>query len=303
MTRRIARLSIILLALALQFAAAEELTPLQGLNALPEKEPSQLSQQDGSPLAVKALGIRAELWKHAETAHFIYHYRQSHVATPISVEAEFHYRVIVKELARDDASPAPKAHIYIFEKPEDWEVFQFAGQLEPWTGGIQSGNSLFIVRDPSYRFSDNSLGHEIVHLLLRRFYGTRVPLWLNEGFAQYASKNAHASFQRARGYLAKPSSNSVARENLFALSKLALMSYPPAAQVDTFYDQSERLVRFLVAADRAKFIELLGSTATGEAFETALSRTNSTMFPTMAALEEKFIAYATKDSISLVQDR
>ena len=146
-----------------------------------------------------------------------------------------------------------KAHIYIFEKPADWAVFQSAGQLEPWTGGIRSGSSLFIVRNPAFKFTDNSLGHEVVHLMVRRLYGDRVPLWLNEGLAQCLSKNAHASYQRARGYLAKPSSNGIPAEKLFALSALATMHYPPAAQVDTFYDQSERLVRFLVAADRGSF--------------------------------------------------
>ena len=272
---------------------------MSGLNALAEVEFARLTQQDRNPLGIKALAINAADWKHAETEHFIYHYQRSYVATPVAVEAEFHFRVVLKELAKSEVQWIEKAHIYIFEKPADWESFQSAGQLEPWTGGIQSGSSLFIVRNPAYKFTDNSLGHEVVHLMVRRLYGARVPLWLNEGLAQCLSKNAHASYQRARGYLAKPYSNGIPAEKLIPLSTLITMSYPPGAQVDTFYDQSERLVRFLIATDREKFIELLQLTANGEPFEAALARTSAATFPSLAALEEKFRPYATKDATTV----
>ena len=284
--------------------AAAQLNDASGLHSLPEVELLRLSQQDRNPLGTKALAINPADWKHAETEHFIYHYQRSYVATPVAVEAEFHFRVVLKELAKTDVQWTEKAHIYIFEKPADWQSFQSAGQLEPWTGGIQSGNSLFIVRNPAYKFTDNSLGHEVVHLMVRRLYGARVPLWLNEGLAQCLSKNAHASYLRARGYLAKPSSNGIPAEKLFTLGTLTTMHYPPAAQVETFYDQSERLVRFLISADRAKFLELLQLMANGDALETALSRTSNAAFPSLAALEEKFRPYATKDASTVaLQDR
>ena len=126
-------------------------SPASGLNALPEVEFSRLSQRDPNPLGAKALAIHPEQWKHGETEHFIYHFVDSFVVTPISVEAEFHYRVVAKELEREQVS-APtdiKSHIYVFQKPEDWQQFQSAGKLEPWTGGIHSQGSLFIVRDPA----------------------------------------------------------------------------------------------------------------------------------------------------------
>ena len=280
-----------------------QLAPGTGLSSLPEVSFAQLTHHDRNPLGTKALAINAADWKHGETEHFIYHYQRSYVATPVAVEAEFHFRVVLKELGQTEAQWPEKAHIYIFERPADWQSFQSAGQLEPWTGGIQSGSSLFIVRNPAYKFSDNTLGHEVVHLMVRRLYGMRVPLWLNEGLAQCLSKNAHASYQRARGYLAKPYSNGIPGEKLLSLTALMTMSYPPAAQVETFYDQSERLVRFLIAADRAKFIELLQLTANGETLEAALPRTGGA-FTSLAALEEAFRPYATKDAASVaLQDR
>lgn len=272
---------------------------ISGMNGLQEVPFPQLTQKDQNPLGAKALAIQAEGWKHAETEHFIYHYQRSFVATPVAMEAEFHFRVVTKELSRPDVPWPQKAHIYIFEQPEAWESFQSAGQLEQWTGGIQSGGSLFIVRNPAYRFTDNSLGHEVAHLVLHRMHGDKIPLWLNEGFAQYVSKGAHASYQRARGYLSKPWSNGVAADKLFPLATLATMSYPAADKIRPFYDQSERLVRFLVASDKPKFLELLDLLASGQSFESALSRTNAVAFPTVAALEEKFAVYASKDVASV----
>src|SRR5437868_3559144 len=107
-------------------------------SSLREIDFAQLSERDPNSLGKKALAIHPEQWKHSESDHFIYHFVHTFVATPISVEAEFHYRVITKELERDNNTPNPKSHIYVFEQPQDWQQFQSAGQLEPWSGGIHS---------------------------------------------------------------------------------------------------------------------------------------------------------------------
>ena len=148
-------------------------------SSLADVEFSQLSQRDPNPLGEKALALHLEQWKHAETDHFIYHFAHSYVATPISVEAEFHYRVVAKELERDQPLTDIKSNVYIFERPEDWQQFQGLGELEKWTGGIHSQGSLFILRNPEQKFSGNLLGHEIVHLVLHRFYADGIP-WLVE---------------------------------------------------------------------------------------------------------------------------
>ena len=272
-----------------------------GLNALPEIEFAQLSQRDPNPLGEKALAIHPEQWKHGETDHFIYHFVHSYVATPVSVEAEFHYRVVAKELEREPPAGDTKSHVYIFEKPDDWHQFQAFGHLEPWTGGIHSAGSLFIQRDPSYKFAGNVLGHEIVHLVLHRFYPDGVPCWLNEGFAQYISKGAHASYQRARGYLAKPHSEAIAVDGLIPLTKLTAITYPPSDNVNTFYDESERLVRFLASIDKAAFLALLDALARHQPFEVAFGRAYAGKFISIIALEEKFREYAAKDFGTTVQ--
>jgi hypothetical protein len=275
-------------------AAAED-SPVTGLNSLSEVEFSQLSQRDPNPLGEKALAVHPEQWKHAETEHFIYHFVHSYVATPVSVEAEFHYRVIAKELERDQPPTDTKSHIYIFERPEEWQQFQVFGKLEPWSGGIHSAGSLFIQRNPAYKFSNNLLGHEIVHLVLHRFYTDGIPCWLDEGFAQYISKDAHAAYERARGYIAKPHSEAIAPQELIPLAALVAMTHPPSDRVASFYDESERLVRFLAATDKPSFLALLDTLARHQPLETVLPRLYGGKFGNITMLEEKFREYATKD--------
>ncbi len=291
------------LACALAFASAGgagavEPDSSSGLNALPELDLKSLSQLDWNPLGARALAIRPQEWKHGETEHFIYHFVHSYVATPISIEAEFNYRVIAEELGLTTMPAASgKSHIYIFEKPEDWKLFQGSAHLEPWTGGIHSSGSLFILRDPSYKFSDNSLGHEIAHLILFRVYQRILPRWLDEGFAEYISRLARASYQRARNYNARPHSQSIPADRLIPLARLTtLIDYPPGEEIRVFYHESERLVRFLASADPLAFRALLDSVARGEAFDTALSRHYSARFLDAAALQTAFGAYASKDA-------
>src|SRR5712671_7614698 len=98
------RFSSGLLSLTAVFASAafaQVPVPTPGLNALPEVEFSRLSQRDPNPLGAKALAIHPEQWKHAETEHFIYHFSDPFTVTPVSVDAEFQYQVVAKELQRE----------------------------------------------------------------------------------------------------------------------------------------------------------------------------------------------------------
>ncbi|MBV9619167.1 MAG: hypothetical protein JO201_08140 [Verrucomicrobia bacterium] len=287
--------------LGLSFLCGVAYAQINESSSLQEIEFSQLSQQDPNPLGEKALAIHPEQWKHAESEHFIYHFVHSYVATPVSVEAEFHYRVIAKELEREQLTTDIKSHIYIFERPEEWQQFQAFGRLEKWTGGIHSAGSLFIQRNPAYKFSNNSLGHEIVHLVLHRFYTDSIPSWLDEGLAQFISKDAHASYQRARGYISKPHAESIALQDLIPVATLVALRQPPSDQVHTFYNESERLVRFLAMTDKPAFLNLLDALARHQPFEATLARFYLANFPNLSSLDEKFRDYASKDFGSSLQ--
>ena len=266
----------------------------QGLNALKEVSYHALSSTRVTPLGGAALSIRPTEWKHAETDNFIYHYFHDFIATPVSVEAEFYYRVIAKDLNKDTSHWERKANIFIFELPVDWDAFRTKGSLDPWTGGLHSRGELFIQRDPNLKFKGNTLGHEIAHLVVDRFYGSNVPLWLNEGYAEYISRVAYASYYRARGYEAKPRTDGLTAASFVPLDRLTrAVTYPSDVnEVLAFYTESEKLVRFLNAADKSRFLVLLDALARGSLFENALHTAYGTLYPTPSQLEAAFRPYA-----------
>lgn len=289
------RRRFLLLAAALAPLALHGQTPENSLREVPVQA---LSDRSFTPLGQAALSIRPNDWKHAETTNFIYHYFQSFIAAPVAVEAEFYYRVITKDLGKDTTQWERKSHIYIFESDEDWGAFQRRGALDPWTGGAHSQGSLFIQRDPKVKFKGNTLGHEVTHLVIERFYGTGVPLWLNEGYAEYASVICYSAFNRARGYASRPTSRPVPASLFLPLAQLtSLMSYPQdPMQVTVFYHESERLVRFLSATDKKGFHAFLEAMARGNRIETALNKGFAARFINLEALEVAFKSYATQNN-------
>ena len=275
------------------------LTALSEENAsgLPELTFYQLTDRSLGLLGQAALGIRSVEWKHAETKNFVYHFFHSYVAGPVSVEAEFYYGVVAKELEKDTAQWERKSHIFIFEKAEDWAVFQKNGALDPWTGGLHCQGELFIVRNPEAKFQGSTLGHEVTHLVVHRFFGNGVPLWLNEGYAEYAASRNYAAFFRARGYRSRPVSRSLPPGQFLPLAQLtALMAYPQEdLQVATFYAESEKLVRYLSSLDKRGFGVFFEALSRGNRFDSALSKGFGSRFSSLEALETEFKAYASKN--------
>ncbi len=268
------------------------------LGAIPTVEFQKLSDPYVSNLGRHALSIRAKDWKHGETDNFIYHFYNSFIATPVSVEAEFYYRFMATDLGKDDARWERKGHIFIFEEAGDWQAFKSQAQLDPWTGGVHSNNELFILRDRSQRWKGHILAHETAHLVIDRFFGgTNVPLWLNEGYAEYAGVRAYSAFWRARNYSSAPRSRSVDPKRFIPLLDLtSTRSYPSDYEVVAdFYVQSERLVRFLNATDEEKFPEFLQQMASGKRFDTALTSAYRAHWQIMAQFEREFKPYASKD--------
>ena len=266
--------------------------PLEPLRELPF---GSLSSTALGRLGQAALAVRPTEWRHAETANFILHFFHSYVAGPVSVEAEFYYRVVAKDLGKENTRWELKSHIFIFENPADWSQFRTAGGLDPWSGGLHAQGELFIQRDPSYRWQGHSLGHEVTHLVVHRFFGADVPLWLNEGYAEYAARVAYATFYRARGRSARPrfsaaDGGSGGPNALLPVKDLTeRMTYP--ADVDAvrvFYAESQCLVRFLAGDDKTKFLRMFDMLAHGSLFESALRLNYGSRFVPLTVFENEF---------------
>jgi hypothetical protein len=274
-----------------------------GAQALRSVPLSELSHAPSSAFSKAAFLISASKWKHAEGRNFIYHYFDHSTAAAVATESEFYYGFFSRELGRDTTDWERKGHIYIFNSQAEWELFKVAGQLDPWTGGIHSNNELFILRPEGQKFGGHTLAHEVVHLVLFRFYGPGIPLWLNEGYAEYGGIRAYATFYRIRGYRAKPHSRPVSEEGVIPLADfVSITNYPADVfKASLFYDQSERLVRFLSAASKPAFGKFLEYMSKGNTFESALAKSYKTQFPTVTALERQFRAYVSQEFSSSIK--
>ena len=266
------------------------------LDALPELPLSQLSDPGNSTLGQAALAVRPADWHHAETPHFILHFFHNFVAAQVAGELEFYYHAIATELHQDTNTWDRKSHDYIFENQGDWHAFQQKAQLDPWTGGIHSEGNLFIIRDPSYKFDGRSLGHETAHLVLYRFLGPAIPLWLNEGYAENSSIRFYAGLEKERGYTSIPHSAVITASNYIPVPTLTSMAaYPDdVTQVSIFYKESEKLVAFLRAQSTEGFITFMEALGHGSTLDDALSRGFGSRFPTIDDLDREFAAYAQR---------
>ena len=135
------------------------------------------------------------------------------------------------------------------------------------------------------------------HLVIDRFFGSNVPIWLNEGYAEYISRVAYASYYRARGYDSHPRTAELAAADYLPLAQLTnLLTYPgDIRQVAAFLRRvGEARPGFLNMVDKAKFQEVLQGVATGRMFESALAGAYGTRLPSLHALEEEFRPYATQ---------
>lgn len=291
-------LRVLALVLVCIFGARASAQEIEGL--LKEVPFQSLSDRSVTTLGQAALSIRPNEWKHAESPNFVYHFFQGAIAAPVSVEAEFYYRVVSKDLEKDTTQWERKSHIYIFESDADWKAFQQRGSLDPWTGGIHSEGSLFVLRNPEMKFKGYSLGHEVTHLVIHRFYGSGVPVWLNEGYAEYSGIRCYAAFNRARGYMARPVSRSVPDGLYIPVGQLTTMvTYPKdEAQVAAFYAESNRLVRFLEKTDKRGFGIFLDAMSKGNRFDTALNKGFAARFVNVDALDREFKPYATQNGMS-----
>lgn len=95
---------------------------------------------------------------------------------------------------------------------------------------------------------------------------------------------------------AKPYSDAIPKEDLIPLNALITITHPLAERVVTFYNEAERLVRFLAATDKPSFLALLGAVARHQPLKTILSRLYAGRFANVSILEEQFRDYASKEA-------
>lgn len=213
---------------------------------LEEKKFEALSNRDTGPLGAKALALQPQKWKHAETDHFIIHYRRATEAQKVVREIEYTLWFVAQSLGASKDRYAKKSHVYVFQDEREWIDFRSGAGVPDWCASFALGDHLFLhVGGAGEGFNSPMLAHETTHAVVARLYpGRRWPVWLNEGFAEYMSTASLA----ARKHVWTQGMQKELSEATLSLSELvATKSYPINREdVTRFYQSAQKLVRFLM---------------------------------------------------------
>src|SRR3990167_5332979 len=143
--------------------------------------------------------VSAQDWQQVKGDHFIVYYsKDAAMAKEVSKKAEIYYNKVATDLGYARHSNFwqwdKRVKIYLYATPED---FQKTTGQPAWSHGMASYMDKTIhAYETSEQFLESILPHEITHLIFRDFVGFegQVPLWLDEGVAQWQedAKRANA---------------------------------------------------------------------------------------------------------------
>lgn len=228
-------------------------------------------------------------WSVVKGKHFLVYYQpgDAQLAEKTVALAEAHCERIRKELRfvkRDDFWTWDN-RVKVFIHPSR-EAFQRATGAPEWAGGRSS-----VARKEIASYSDDrefprgALPHEIAHLVLRDFVGFKgeIPVWLNEGVAQWADSDRREDTLRLARELA-------ARHTLTPLRTLAGVKDTrglDAGQAAGLYAQAVSLVGYLIQTHGAEsFHTLCAQIRDGKDLDAALKFTYPGTLRTIEDLEK-----------------
>ncbi len=241
-------------------------------------------------LALPCLASDQE-WKEEKSRHFIVHYldNDSRFARTVAHKAEEEYRRISTDLGFKKFDNywtwGNRAKIYIYKTKRQ---FTLETKAPPWASGKAEykGRKIYTCRDSS-DFIDSILPHEMTHLVFRDFMGFEgdIPLWLDEGVAEWEEKNNRTVLENIVRDLMK-------KNGITPLRNLTIMDVRkeknPRKAVE-FYAQSASLVGFMIKTyGSAKFRKFCGQLRDGKAFNNALRFTYPEKVRTIEELEARW---------------
>lgn len=255
-----------------------------------EKAREELPPVPASPLGEKALAMKPDRWRFAETDNFILNFRRVTEARRVAREAEFTLAHVARVLDFGPEAFARKSHIFIFEDEQEWRRFLTEADMPLWTVSFARGDELFLnVRKAgdTGRFDERTLAHEAAHAVVARLYPPEsLPLWLHEGLAEYmAGESVAARKNQTLRLHQKPlESADMPLEDL-----VALKAYPEdPAEIARFYQSSERLFRFLCDSHpRERIRKFVDAIAGGSPLEAAVLEVYGDIYKTFGDFQKR----------------
>lgn len=232
-------------------------------------------------------------WKHLQTEHFILHHEQKIYATKVARLGEQFYAAISADLPnlQDRTSPA-RSHLFIFRNPRDWKrIVDGTAGLDPWAASFVRGNVMYLQElGTGTGQKMEMLAHEMTHLVFNRFLPVRLPLWLNEGLAEYYGEFAYKD-ARGMGQSKKAAFRPLRTWTPMA-DLLTATAYPvDPVEVNQFYTTGKYLVGYLLLRQpREKWDAFFARLLAGDTSLPALLETYG--WADVEAVEKEFTRFA-----------
>lgn len=233
----------------------------------------------------------ADSWKEEKGDHFIVYYQgEQKFAKDISRQAEVYYNQIASDIGYPRYSNFwqwdNRVKITIFQTKEEFQ--KISGQ-PAWSNGMADYlGKRILTYTWSEGFLDGLLPHEIAHLVFRDFVGFKgqVPLWIDEGIAQWEEPKKRAKARPIAFYL-------IQNQSVIPLADLTMMndlSGKDENTVNAFYMQSVSLVDFLMKSYGAQaFADFCRQLRDGKKLNAALSFSYSGSIKDIDELQKKWI--------------
>ena len=232
-------------------------------------------------------------WQELKGDHFIiYHKGTDSFASEVLRKSESYYNQISSDLGYARYSNFwqwdNRVKIYIYPSQEAY--LEATGGVK-WSHGLADYDKKEI---HSYErkegFLDAMLPHEMTHLIFRDYVGFKggIPLWLDEGVAQWEEPAKRAVARQVMKYL-------IANGRVYTMKELTetdVRGITDTSEVANFYVQAVSVIDFLVEEIGAsEFITFCRQLRDGKSFEEALTFAYPTSMRTLSELEEKWKRY------------
>ena len=203
---------------------------------------NDLADRDVTPLGRAVLNAGKPDWVHAESDHFIFHASTTGAIAVVAAEAEFALAEINDVLGTNEVRR--KGHVFVVGERRIWEKVLQGTDRKDDSLAMQMQNDLFILKESNSVVNVRRVPHEMVHFRLWQLYGSRVPVWLDEGLAGYIGWKVAVAEHALSGKRLVRAPPYLKREHLLSLEQLAGMAAYPAdsGASAVFYIEAELLV-------------------------------------------------------------
>ncbi len=225
-----------------------------------------------------------------ETKNFIIYHHNTRKGRFLAIRAEEIRKKVIKDSGvKKFGSWKNKCIIALYKTREEYLV---KSGMQKWSGACavsyhteQGMFRMLLLCEDTPNLFNHYLPHELTHVILAQIMGTKgnLPLWLNEGLAQYEEgweKAANIKISAAM---------KIKNGNYISIKELIEMKNVPNDKVILFYGESASFVEYLLDVQpKYRFTKMFSSLKNGKSSFDAISVAYKTAFSSFSAMEREW---------------